>query len=207
MMSHLQLKPGGRYEEKIRFDRAARLKELERRRAAQAAPSQVIMEELMLDGLEEKYGMSTGDKDSMPLRKIMSTLSTAIVAGKVVSFTMYQKYWQRYMAIETLRAYAVSHSQLRRARERSDMRWADLKAEVQDYYSAAHLRYSVVNNMTNADWDHSSQRLRKAAWQRKARPNDQSRRVGSRGKVGSELAYQNAHRIEVPEDLWAAVRA
>eukprot|EP00966_Prymnesium_polylepis_P332777 7388256-Prymnesium_polylepis.1 len=68
LLPHLQMKAVGRYSKEVEAGgTAAKLAELERRRAIMNSPAQTIMEELMMDTFEAKYGISTSDKYALPL--------------------------------------------------------------------------------------------------------------------------------------------
>eukprot|EP00966_Prymnesium_polylepis_P011156 256509-Prymnesium_polylepis.1 len=68
------------------------------------------------------------------MREILLKIDDAITAGKVVPYTKYNVYWQRYMAVTKLKATMQSWSQCSRATATSDTRYADLKTEVSEYY-------------------------------------------------------------------------
>ena len=193
LMPHLQLKPGGKYANAIKDDRAARLAELERRRATLDSPSTTIMEELMMEGLDcsGTYGMTTKDSDAMPpLRTILSKIDQAIALGRVVPYSKFSLYWKRYMFVESLRARGKGRAQAAWARAAGSSEFADLKGEVEAYFSAQFARLPVVTGQTQADWEKTAQRLRSRAWRAVARPNHEGIEQGKRGVPGTELAYQ-----------------
>ena len=76
------------------------------------------------------------------------------------------------------------------ARAAGSSEFADLKGEVEAYFSAQFARLPVVTGQTQADWEKTAQRLRSRAWRAVARPNHEGIEKGKRGMPGTELAYQ-----------------
>ena len=160
------------------------------RRATLDSPSTTIMEELMMEGLDCSYGITTKDSDAMPLRTILSKIDQAIALGRVVPYSKFSLYWKRYMFVESLRARGKGRAQAAWARAAGSSEFADLKGEVEAYFSAQFARLPVVTGQTQADWEKTAQRLRSRAWRAVARPNHEGIEQGKRGVPGTELAYQ-----------------
>ena len=201
LLPHLQLKPAGRYTKEVEAAGAlAKLAELERRRAVMKSPAQTIVEEFSLETFESKYGISTKDKESLALREICLRIDEGIAAGRVVTHAQYKLYWQRYMAVESLRAWAVSSRQLARARRAGSTQYADLKREVEEYYSAVTDRLPVTSGHTNDEYAKMVQKLRSERWCGAARLPGLGGGKGGRRDLSGKLAYQKVARF--PE-RWA----
>ena len=205
LLPHLQLKPGGRYTKETEAGGApAKLEELERRRRIMKSPAQTIVEEFALETFETKYGISTNDREAIELREICLRIDEAIAAGKVVAHAQYKLYWQRYMAIEATRAWAVSSRQLARARRAGSNQYTDLKREVEDYYSAAAARLPVSSGHTNDEYGTIIQKLRSKRWKGAAWLAAGEAGRGGRKKLSGTPAYQKIERL--PE-RWGPPRA
>ena len=188
LMPHLQVKPVGPYPKEIRGCREKELEELERRRAHADAPAEAITENLMMETLEARYGLTPNDKDALPLREILLKIDDAILAGNVVANAIYVTYWRRYMAVEKLRMTARGSGQTKRGHARADPRLAAVRAETEGYYSPAAHHHRVSSAHTNKEWDKLMQASRKKAWREASigvRPEGGGCREG-----GGKLAYQ-----------------
>ena len=191
ILPHLQLKPGGKYSNDILNapnPTEAKLEELMRRRAMLESPA---VDEFNLEHLEVEYGLTLKDKSRMPMREILLKIDDAITAGKVVPYTKYNVYWQRYMAVTKLKATMQSWSQCSRATAISDTRYADLKTEVSEYYSPAVHQYPVTSGKTNDEWAAWARGTRKARW----RASGMVRGRGQRFEASGQLAYQSTAKI------------
>ena len=191
LMPHLAVKPTGRYSADVAGCRAKELEELERRRANLDAPAESIVENIMLDTLETKYGLTPNDNDAEPLREILLKIDHAILNGNVTAYEVYTVFWRRFMAVEKLRDTARGVAQCRRmaAAGRSDM--TELRAEVVDYYSPARHKHGVSSAHTNEEWAVIMRNARKLAWQLASK--GQRIQKGGRLVGGGKLVYQ---RIE-----------
>jgi hypothetical protein len=196
LLPHLQLKPGGRYSKEVEAAGApAKLAELERRRATMDSPAKTIVEELSLETFETKYGISTGDKFALPLREICLRIDEAIVAGKVVPHAKYKLYWQRYMVVNAVRAFAVGKAQCRRAVRAGSRAYRDLRNEVLEYYAPHRDRLPVSSGHTNAEYEKIVQKLRSDRWRSAARLPGWGGGAGGRKEVTGALAYQRIKRF------------
>jgi hypothetical protein len=166
LLPHIQTKPCGRYSKELEHDREGKLEELMRRRANLKSPAQAIAEEFMMETLETTYEMAPSRDHStrLPLRAILWNIDNAIASGNVVTYDKYVLYWRRYMVFERLRAWAAARVQCSRAKTAGSSAFADLKAAVDDCYSAAALKYPVRADITQSEWNVITMRMRKGRW-------------------------------------------
>ena len=59
------------------------------------APAEAITENLMMDTLEARYGLTPNDKDALPLREILLRIDEAILRKDVIAYASYVSYWRR----------------------------------------------------------------------------------------------------------------
>ena len=112
----------------------------------------------------------------------------------------YKLYWQRYMVVEAVRAFAVGKAQCRRASRAGSAAYSDMQKEVSKYFSAAADRLPVSSGHTNDEFAKIVQKARSARWRDAAR----TRGDGGRWEASGTLAYQRVQRFPV---RWAPPRA
>ena len=131
----------------------------------------------------------------LSLRQIPEKLDAAIAARNVVTAAQYKLYWQRYMFWHTFRARRQGKAQVLKAGQAGHTGFADLKAEVEQYFSAAKLRYPVSSGKTNEEYAVEIRALRKAAWRAVTRPKLEKGQKRRRAGEGGTSAYQSLPRF------------
>ena len=186
IMPHLQLKPVGPYSKEIRGCREKELAELERRRAHMDAPAEAIVEELMMDTLATKYGLTPKDHDAMPLSEVLLKIDEAIAAKNVIPYDLYVAYWRRYMWFTAIECSKRARLQLRHGTTKASL--TRVLDEVNAYYDPARHQHTVSSAHTNEEMHKIMMKARKAVW--RAASKGTRTQGGGPFVGGGELAYQ-----------------
>ena len=186
MLPHIQTRPCGRYKNSVlALGSAAKLVELERRRAGLASPAQFIYDEMLAETMAAKveHLPSRKNETTNTLFDITRFIDQCIASGKVSTNLQLQREQAKFMIVSSVIIHHLRFYLFRKQRGARPY-FKELLAEHYEYYRQSHLspttaltagEASVARQRAQRKWYHGRTRT---VW------------VGGQRVTGGQLTYQ-----------------